>query len=193
MHFKHQNTIHNSLEQLDKDYLLNRNFEAPQTQSNIELQKIFPEGKERLQHTGFKNSSDVTMETTKLLDDTDETGTLEALILPQVKGFTKPDTDDSMNVLKPSKSLPDVSNIDSVDYSPHNPATMMKLKEGGRPISHEEMTLIYLLKKKANVKATDYYDSTPLHFAAVRNNVIAAKHLLNTKGIEIEVRLFFLS
>lgn len=188
--YHRQTTIHNSLERLDNEYLLlKHDSDASQTQSNIELQKLSSVGNNFSEESRSKDSSDVSvMETTKLLDDVvavntevtadaDAELTLQALMLPNVKDFV-PQIDLPLK-LKPSKSLPEVYNITTC-----NPENRLKELQ-----TTEEMIMLYLLEKKANVNATDHYDSTPLHVAASRDNAIAAKHLLNSKSIEIEVSI----
>ena len=47
-----------------------------------------------------------------------------------------------------------------------------------------------LLNNKANCNATDDYDQTPLHYAAIKGNKTAVEILLEERGIDIEVCLF---
>ncbi|XP_065649233.1 transient receptor potential cation channel subfamily A member 1 homolog isoform X2 [Hydra vulgaris] len=50
----------------------------------------------------------------------------------------------------------------------------------------EDSILKYLLEQKAFVNAKDIYGLTPLHYAAIRSNIIATKLLLNERNIEID-------
>ena len=51
------------------------------------------------------------------------------------------------------------------------------------------MRIIQFLLMQSDVNARDNYNSTPLHFAAVRGNVVAARELLASKDVLVNVRL----
>ena len=102
--------------------------------------------------------------------------------------------------MKASKSLPEFVDESTDIRRPHSPVTfdngvssansrfkVMKLLGVPETKLKEESILKYLLEQKAFVNAKDYYGSTPLHFASMRGNVVAAKHLLDVKSIDIEV------
>ena len=45
------------------------------------------------------------------------------------------------------------------------------------------MRIIQFLLMQSDVNARDNYNSTPLHFAAVRGNLVAARELLKSKEV----------
>ena len=48
--------------------------------------------------------------------------------------------------------------------------------------------ILYLVSQSADVNVKDDYGLTPLHYAAMRGNAMAAKDLLSCPAINIEVR-----
>ena len=55
--------------------------------------------------------------------------------------------------------------------------------------SNEDNSVIMcLISKGADINARDRYKSTPLHYACMRGNEVAAKELLSHSNIQIEVR-----
>lgn len=53
--------------------------------------------------------------------------------------------------------------------------------------SRDASIIFYLESIGADVNGKDIYGLTPLHFAAIRGNDVAALELLNCRGIQIEV------
>lgn len=51
-----------------------------------------------------------------------------------------------------------------------------------------DSVIAYLVRNGADPNARDAYGSTPLHFAAMRDNETALLDLLCMRGIQIEVR-----
>ena len=142
--------------------------------------------------------------------DSDDVLSINALIIPEIKHFNS--CDETATSMKASRSLPDIgdemsggnlkdvgaateanvgfegnrtSPIETSNATRFKVVSLLDVPETRR--LKEESILIYLLEQKANVNAKDFYGSTPLHFASMRGNVIAARHLLNVKSIDIEV------
>lgn len=192
---KSRKTIHNSLEILEKEHLLPKH--AAQTQSNIELQNVGKNSTKRVDVRVEQCGQDQFLEAENLLDSQvgkhPDKRNVDALMLPSV--ITKrPGVDDNFlacsGTIKPSKSLPEALNIitdNRGEVAAHDVASKTKNQKHLDTKSPGELILLYLLNKKADVNACDVYGSTPLHYAAMRNKVIAARHLLNTKGILIGV------
>ncbi|XP_070567276.1 serine/threonine-protein phosphatase 6 regulatory ankyrin repeat subunit C-like [Ptychodera flava] len=55
-----------------------------------------------------------------------------------------------------------------------------------KPESTHDSVIQYLVQKKADVNAEDEYGSTPLHYAAIKGNVVRMKELLRNKNIKLE-------
>ena len=51
----------------------------------------------------------------------------------------------------------------------------------------EDSILLYLLRNRANPNMKDFYGLTPLHYAAMRGNVVAARQLLETKTNDLNI------
>ena len=51
----------------------------------------------------------------------------------------------------------------------------------------ENSVIMYLESMKADINSKDTYGCSPLHYAAMRGNEVAAKELLSCTGINIEV------
>jgi len=206
---KNHQAIHKSLDRMAKTNLLvpetqERSYdrsaddqEFAQTQSNMELQSLFKqiegspanEGDETPNFVIAGEESDSKSPTATATTTTSKN--MDALITPVTKN------DNGLPSLKASKSLsdiaddvtnPDLTESRKRNSSMNNVGGVVHMLDVPAPRPKEESILMYLLEQKANVNARDYYGSTPLHFASMRGNVVAARRLLEIKSIDIEVR-----
>ncbi|XP_066911304.1 transient receptor potential cation channel subfamily A member 1 homolog isoform X2 [Clytia hemisphaerica] len=204
-------TIHKSLEQIQPNLLTPHNHsELSQTQSNMELQSLFRRQQASTDDIGQSKPPSLEMNISEtpvvIIGDSskemsDDVMSIDALIIPEIKNLTT--SDDEIPSMKASKSLPEIAdeannirktqseaNFDTngVNNDSSTRFKVMRLLNVPEARLKEESILIYLLEQKANVNAKDYYGSTPLHFASMRGNVTAARHLLNVKTIDIEAK-----
>ena len=197
-------TIHSSLEKMETP----TDSEFSQTQSSLELRTLFKHNQTPSDSLcSSKPSLDLNISETPVVivgdsskDVSDDVLSIDALIIPEIKHMTS--CEEISPSLKSSKSLPDIGDEASATRKDttvveRNGAVTMEPNTRFKVVNlldvpetrrlKEESILIYLLEQKANVNAKDFYGSTPLHFASMRGNVIAAHHLLNVKSIDIEV------
>ena len=203
-------TIHPSLEKMETNHLIPTDSEFSQTQSSLELRSLFKRNQTPSDSLcSSKPSLDLNISETPVVivgdsskDVSDDVMSIDALIIPEIKHMTS--SEEMSPSLKSSKSLPDIGDEASATRKDatvveRNGAVKVDTNTRFKVVNlldvpetrrlKEESILIYLLEQKANVNAKDFYGSTPLHFASMRGNVIAAHHLLNVKSIDIEVCL----
>ena len=200
-------TIHPSLEKMEKNLLIPSDNGFSQTQSSLELRTLFKRNQTPSESIcSSKPSLDLNISETPVVivgdsskDVSDDVMSIDALIIPEIKHMTS--CEETSPSLKASKSLPDIGDEASATRKDStgegNGAVKMESNTRFKVVNlldvpetrrlKEESILIYLLEQKANVNAKDFYGSTPLHFASMRGNVTAAHHLLNVKSIDIEV------
>ena len=112
---------------------------------------------------------------------------VDALILPAIKNVTSSSQIElnQQNCEKSNGGSADITDFFKEKISKKKPHLFKRKRNHDK--TQEDSILMYLLEQKANVNAKDFNGSTPLHYAAMRGNAIAAERLLAQKNINIEV------